>query len=112
MSFSKKIKQGVKRAVKFIGDFEQVASDLAIDNQYDYVVCGHIHQPSIREVSNKKGSVTYLNSGDWVENLTSLEYKNGAWSIYQHEPVPDNKSSEDEAGSITQLESSLSANLP
>jgi hypothetical protein len=23
----------------------------------------------------------YLNSGDWVENLTSLEYEHGAWKI-------------------------------
>ena len=25
-----------------------------------------------------------MNSGDWVENLTSLEYSNGKWSIYRH----------------------------
>ncbi|MET0244027.1 MAG: UDP-2,3-diacylglucosamine diphosphatase, partial [Flavitalea sp.] len=47
------------------------------------VVCGHIHQPEIREISNDKGSITYLNSGDWIENLTSLEYHKGEWSIYR-----------------------------
>ncbi|WP_239693411.1 hypothetical protein [Rufibacter roseus] len=30
------------------------------------------------------GKVTYLNSGDWVENLTALEYNAGKWSLYQH----------------------------
>jgi hypothetical protein len=25
----------------------------------------------------------YLNSGDWIENLTSLEYVNGQWTIYR-----------------------------
>ncbi len=26
----------------------------------------------------------YLNSGDWIENLTALEYVNGNWSIYKY----------------------------
>jgi len=59
-SFSKKIKNNVKKAVKYIGDFELTASELAIDNHYDYVICGHIHQPQIREVVTKKGSCTYV----------------------------------------------------
>ncbi|MCP9201277.1 UDP-2,3-diacylglucosamine diphosphatase [Gramella sp. GC03-9] len=83
ISFSKRIKNGVKSAVKFINDFEQVAADIAIDNQYDYVVCGHIHHPEIKTISNNEGSVKYLNSGDWVENLTALEYSDGEWSIYK-----------------------------
>ena len=84
-SFSKKIKNNVKKAVKYIGDFELTASELAIDNQYDYVVCGHIHQPQIREVVNKKGSCTYLNSGDWIENLSALEYNDKKWSIFYYD---------------------------
>ncbi len=84
VSFSKRIKQSVKQAVKFIDDFESTAIDIAIENQFDYVACGHIHQPQIRIAQTAKGSVTYLNSGDWIENLTSLEYHKGKWSIYQH----------------------------
>ncbi len=84
-SFSKKIKNNVKKAVKYIGDFELTASELAIDNHYDYVICGHIHQPQIREVTGKKGSCTYMNSGDWIENLSALEYHNGEWSIFYYE---------------------------
>lgn len=85
MSFSKSIKDGVKTAVKFIDDFENTATDLAIDNGYEYVVCGHIHRPVIKRSVNGKGSVTYLNSGDWVENLTSLEYHNGEWVLYRYD---------------------------
>ncbi|QDP85720.1 UDP-2,3-diacylglucosamine diphosphatase [Chryseobacterium sp. SNU WT5] len=84
-SFSKKIKNSVKNAVKFIGDFELTAAELAIDNGYNYVVCGHIHQPQIREVVTKKGSCVYLNSGDWVENLSALEYHQKKWSIFYYE---------------------------
>ena len=84
VSFSKKIKNSVKQAIKFIDDFEQTATDIAIENGYDYVVCGHIHQPAIREVKTEKGNTLYLNSGDWVENLTALEYNEGAWSLYYY----------------------------
>ena len=82
ISLSKKIKSGVKQAIKFVDDFEQTAVEIAIDNGYDYVACGHIHQPVIKEVITAKGKVTYLNSGDWVENLTALEYVDGDWKIF------------------------------
>ncbi len=85
ISLSKRIKNSVKSAVKFINDFETVAADIAIMNKYDYVVCGHIHQPEMREISNTDGCVMYLNSGDWIENLTALEYSEGVWSIYKYE---------------------------
>lgn len=86
-SLSKKIKSGVKKAVKFISDFETTAAELAIENNYDYVVCGHIHEPTITRKENKKGSVTYLNSGDWIENLTALEYNKRRWKMYRHADV-------------------------
>jgi UDP-2,3-diacylglucosamine pyrophosphatase LpxH len=84
-SFSKKIKNNVKNAIKFIGDFENAATELAIENEFDYVICGHIHQPQIREVKSKDGKCVYLNSGDWIENLTALEYHNKNWSIYTYD---------------------------
>lgn len=83
-SLSKKIKNSVKGAIKYINDFEKTAADLAIENGYDYVVCGHIHQPKKEIYENKNGSCTYLNSGDWVENLTALEYSFKRWKIYRY----------------------------
>lgn len=82
LSLSKKIKDSVKKAVSYINDFEQTAADIGISNQYDYVICGHIHHPQIKKISTAKGSITYLNSGDWIENLTALEYSNGQWELY------------------------------
>jgi len=83
-SFSKKVKSSVKKAARFISDFENTAAELAVTNGYKYVVCGHIHEPVIKEVEVEQGKVTYMNSGDWVESLTSLEYADGEWSIYDH----------------------------
>lgn len=87
-SLSKKIKNSVKGAIKFISDFENTATELAIENGFDYVVCGHIHQPTIREVKNNKGKCLYLNSGDWIENLTALEYRNEQWKLYCYDTTP------------------------
>ena len=85
LSLSKKIKNSVKSAVKFINSFEQTAADIGISNQYDYVICGHIHQPEMRAIENEHGRIMYLNSGDWIENLTALEYVDGEWKIYRYD---------------------------
>lgn len=85
MSLSKRIKNSIKNAVKFINDFEITAATLAIEKGYHYVICGHIHHPEIRVIETEKGTVTYLNSGDWVENLTALEFYRGAWQIYRYQ---------------------------
>ncbi|MGY3793025.1 UDP-2,3-diacylglucosamine diphosphatase [Aquimarina sp. 433] len=86
-SLSKKIKNSVKKAVKYINDFEEVAAELAIQNKYSYVVCGHIHQPQMRTYKDKNGSCLYLNSGDWIENLTSLEYHDKEWKLVHYQQL-------------------------
>jgi UDP-2,3-diacylglucosamine pyrophosphatase LpxH len=105
-SFSKKIKASVKKAVKHISDFETTATDLAIEKKYDYVICGHIHEPKIIEKSNKNGSTLYLNSGDWVENLTALEYNNKRWKLYRY---AENNYTEEE--DLLEMETLLSQQL-
>ncbi len=84
ISLSKRIKEGVKSALKFIGDFEKTAISIAIENGFGVVACGHIHQPAVKEIVSEKGQVTYLNSGDWVENLTAIEYHAGEWSLFRY----------------------------
>ncbi len=87
ISLSKKIKNSVKQAVSFISDFEQTAIDIAAENEYDYVLCGHIHQPEDRIVEVKGKKIHYLNSGDWVENLTALEFNEGKWNLIRYEDL-------------------------
>lgn len=84
VSFSKKVKQGVKRAIAWIDNFETTAAEIAINQKYHVVICGHIHSPQKRVVANTQGSVLYLNSGDWVENCTALEYQNNNWNIFYY----------------------------
>lgn len=103
MSFSKKVKNGVKKAVSWIADFEETAAELAIEKKYDYVICGHIHQPQKRVIETAHGKVTYLNSGDWIENLTSLEYADNAWTIYHY----NEKEFESKEASVVKMEKKL-----
>lgn len=77
-SLSQKIKHRVKQAVSYISDFEEKLTELAKARGCDGVICGHIHQPAIRQF----GDLTYMNSGDWVESLSALvEDHEGAWSL-------------------------------
>ena len=64
----------------------KTAAEIAMCSDYQFVVCGHIHQPQIKMMKGKDGGeVLYLNSGDWVENSTALEYHQEKWTLYRHD---------------------------
>jgi UDP-2,3-diacylglucosamine pyrophosphatase LpxH len=109
VSLSKRIKDNVKTAVKYINNFEDTAATLAISKGFDYIICGHIHQPDMRIIKDIKGNtIQYLNSGDWIENLSSLEYHDGEWRIYKFREdksmQTETEEFEDPASSITDLD--------
>src|SRR5690606_2409160 len=90
VSFTQSAKHSVKQAIKWINNFEQTATTLAIDQDYHSVICGHIHQPQIKILTQGTASVLYLNSGDWVENCSALEYNHGQWKLHYEEMSPPN----------------------
>ena len=72
------IKEQVPDARLYVERFEHAAANAAIRHGLDGVICGHIHQPGIREVDG----VRYCNDGDWVENCSALvEDRNGRLSV-------------------------------
>ena len=81
------IKDRVKAAVRFISNFESRLYDHARQRGCDGIICGHIHSPGMVE----EDSITYLNTGDWVENCTALvEYQDGSMkleSFFPHVPT-------------------------
>ncbi|MDC3209400.1 UDP-2,3-diacylglucosamine diphosphatase [Chitinophagales bacterium] len=85
-NFSKSLKDRTKSAIKKNNDFEQQYIEEAALNKVDTLVCGHVHQPGMTKVSamQNKRHVDYLNSGDWTENCTSLEYVDGKWTLYRY----------------------------
>ncbi|MGI9423122.1 MAG: UDP-2,3-diacylglucosamine diphosphatase [Hyphomicrobiaceae bacterium] len=77
-SLSAYLKNRVKSAVNFIGDFERSLSDEAKRQQVDGVICGHIHHAA----SKHFGNVHYINIGDWVESCTAVvESQDGAFEL-------------------------------
>lgn len=106
VSFSKRIKESVKGAVKFVNDFEETAATVAAQKGFDHVVCGHIHHPDRRDIKIGSRVIHYLNSGDWIENLSALEYHNKEWQIfnYRKDFVEDPENSVAEFEKIVDLE--------
>jgi len=77
-SLSQVVKSKVKSAVSYIDDFETQLAEIAKLKNCDGIICGHIHQPAIKEING----IHYMNSGDWVESMSALaEDKNGEWSL-------------------------------
>ena len=113
ISLSKRIKNSVKSAIKFISDFETTSAEIGIMNRYQFVICGHIHKPEIKTMVTTQGSIVYMNSGDWVENLTSLEFSAGSWSIYQYSPAnfPVSAIAEEETAEVEMSNSQLFESL-
>lgn len=107
ISLSGKVKDNVKSAVKYINNFEECAAKLAIQKGFDYIICGHIHRPENRIITDNKKTINYLNSGDWVENLTALEYNSKEWRIFQYriDQQPDSSQSniENDANKLLDL---------
>lgn len=77
-SFSKWAKNKVKQAVSYIGDFERVMTEEARKHCVDGIICGHIHHAA----SEMRGTVHYINTGDWVESCTAIaEHHDGSMEL-------------------------------
>ena len=83
-SFSAWAKLKVKNAVNFIGSFEETLAAEAGKLGVDGVICGHIHHAAIRQI----GTITYLNTGDFVESCTAIaENEDGRFEILRWQEV-------------------------
>ena len=81
-SFSKWVKDSVKQAVSYVGDFEATVASVCNQRGYAGIICGHIHKAANREV----GGVRYLNCGDWVESCTAiLHTHDGQFQVIAHD---------------------------
>lgn len=94
-SLSQYLKLKVKRAVSYVGDFEQAVAREARKRGVQGVVCGHIHHAEMRDIDG----ILYCNDGDWVESLTALaENADGTLQILrwaEHMPVAAGRLSKD-----------------
>lgn len=97
-SLSQKIKGKVKKAVKYIDDFETQLASMAKYKNCEGIICGHIHQPAMKMIDG----VHYMNSGDWVESMTALvEDMQGEWSLVYYTESDQKEKQDKEAESKT-----------
>jgi len=92
-SLSAYLKYRVKRAVAFIGAFEEAVATETRRRGLEGVICGHIHHASDRSF----GGIHYLNCGDWVESCTAIvETYEGELRIVHWQEAPPSRISERE----------------
>ena len=104
LNLSKSIKANFKTAVQYFANFEMKAAKIAQKNGYKYVVCGHIHTPKIESFDINGEEIIYMNSGDWLESLSSLEYVDNKWSIYMHKRTEQEYKGDDSRIEMTNKE--------
>lgn len=81
-SLSAWVKKKVKKAVRFVGRYEEQLQDLARWRKCQGIICGHIHTPANKLL----GDVHYLNSGDWVESMTAIvEHMDHSFEIVSYQ---------------------------
>ncbi len=108
LSLSKAVRAKSKDAASHLQRFEETIADLAAEKNYYGVICGHVHAPTLKKLFSKKHhrEVLYLNSGDWVEHLTALEYSSSQWQLVDL----SKKSEESKGASVENHGSDLSLN--
>ncbi len=88
-SLSQLVKSKVKSAISYIDDFESQLSEIAKSKGCDGIICGHIHQPAMKEIDG----IHYMNSGDWVESMSALgEDEEGEWNLVYFNDSSEQKS--------------------
>ena len=100
-SLSNFLKQRVKGAVNFIGEFETALASEARRRGADGLICGHIHHANDRHIDG----IHYLNTGDWVESCTAIgERHDGRLEIIRWRDTRMHQANEPEAKKQSSIE--------
>lgn len=99
MILYKSMKDRIAKRSSVLTNFEKAIANAAISKGVDLVICGHTHIPVDKSIDTEKGSVRYINCGDWVEHFSAAECVEGEWSLnyfYSEEEEEDAESPSDE----------------
>lgn len=81
MLIYKSMKDRISKEKKVLTNFELAIANAALSKEIELVICGHTHIPVDKTITTDKGTVRYINCGDWVENFSAAECINGSWSL-------------------------------
>jgi UDP-2,3-diacylglucosamine pyrophosphatase LpxH len=71
----------LEQAQEYMRRFESEARRHAAGGGYDGIVCGHLHQPALRE----DDGILYAGNGDWIEHAAALaEFSDGTLRFLAH----------------------------
>jgi UDP-2,3-diacylglucosamine pyrophosphatase LpxH len=72
------LKHKLRKAMRYVAEFEACLAKMARDEGLDGVVCGHIHKAAATVVDG----IEYYNDGDWVDGGTALvEHADGRMEV-------------------------------
>ena len=79
-NLSKPIKKNIKKFINFVCMYEHRLHKYCIKKDVDGVICGHSHQPQVKQLKSKE----YYNSGDWIDHCTYIaENQKGEIKLYK-----------------------------
>ncbi|MDO9614733.1 MAG: UDP-2,3-diacylglucosamine diphosphatase [Bacteroidota bacterium] len=81
MILYKSMKDRISQEKKVLTNFELAIANAALSKEIDLVICGHTHIPVDKTITTEKGTVRYVNCGDWVEHFSAAECINGNWTL-------------------------------
>jgi len=81
MILYKSMKDRILKEKKVLTNFELAIANAALSKDIDLVICGHTHIPVDKTITTDKGTVRYINCGDWVEHFSAAECVDGVWSL-------------------------------
>jgi UDP-2,3-diacylglucosamine pyrophosphatase LpxH len=80
---------------KILTNFERAIANAALSKNIDLVICGHTHIPVDKIIQTEKGTVRYLNCGDWVEHFSAAECVGGEWTLNYFIPANEDEEEPD-----------------
>lgn len=86
----KSIKTFLNKKNNTYSHFEKAILNAARNKNCQTVICGHTHSPCDMIMSDQNTNIRYINCGDWVENLSAVEFSDNKWSlVYFTEYIED-----------------------
>ena len=81
MILYKSMKDRILKEKKVLTNFELAIANAALSKDIDMVICGNTHITVDKTITTDKGTVRYINCGDWVEHFSAAECVDGVWSL-------------------------------
>ncbi|HEY3371083.1 MAG TPA: UDP-2,3-diacylglucosamine diphosphatase [Prolixibacteraceae bacterium] len=81
MTLYTSMKERISKEKKILTNYELAIANAALSKNIDLVICGHSHVPADKTITTDKGTVRYINCGDWIDHYSAAECIDGEWKL-------------------------------